>query len=305
MPENPIFSENSSLLSPTELDKISKLFVNNFQTNKIRLTGGEPLARKDFNEILDNFKHEDYASVNFGITTNGLLLHRYFQKLIDTRVTSVNLSIDSLVPEKFAFITRQPKSAAVRVFKNLDDILIPNVDKITLKINVVLMKNFNSDEIVDFCNLCKDHPIEVRFLEYMPFDGNKWSKAKVFTNKEIEKNLFDQGVIRLPPDSINDVARFYKKSGWAGRVGIISTVTSPFCGGCNRIRVTADGQLKNCLFSEGELDLRGILRDEKVLRSEGNLDRILIEKIEENVRSKKFSRDLDTLSSRPMVRIGG
>lgn len=263
------------------------------------------MARKDVNEILDNFKHEDYSGVNFGITTNGLLLHRYFQKLIDTRVTSVNLSIDSLVPEKFAFITRQPKSAAMKVFKNLDDILIPNVDKITLKINVVLMKNFNSDEIADFCNLCQENPIEVRFLEYMPFDGNKWSKAKVFTNKEIEEQLFDQGVTRLPPDSINDVARFYKKSGWEGRVGIISTVTSPFCGGCNRIRVTADGQLKNCLFSEGELDLRGILRDEAVMESGENLDRILIEKIEENVRNKKFSRDLDTLSSRPMVRIGG
>lgn len=172
-------------------------------------------------------------------------------------------------------------------------------------INVVLMKNFNSDEIADFCNLCKENPIEVRFLEYMPFDGNKWSKAKVFTNKEIEEQLFDQGVTRLPPDSINDVARFYKKSDWEGRVGIISTVTSPFCGGCNRIRVTADGQLKNCLFSEGELDLRGILRDEAVMESGENLDRILIEKIEENVRNKKFSRDLDTLSSRPMVRIGG
>ena len=132
MPENPIFSPNSSLLSSSELDRISRLFVKTFSVNKIRLTGGEPLARKDFKDIINNFKHPDYNHVRIGITTNGLLLDRYFNDLVEANVTGFNLSIDSLVPEKFSFITRQNKKSALRVYKNFEDILLTNLDSIVL-----------------------------------------------------------------------------------------------------------------------------------------------------------------------------
>jgi len=256
------------------------------------------MARRDFRDILKNFKGEDYRDINFGITTNGLLLNRYFDDLVEANVLNINLSVDSLIPQKFSFITRQPLRSVEKVYKNMHDILLNNLDKVRVKLNVVLMKNLNDDEIGPFCELAKSHPIEVRFLEYMPFDGNEWSKKKVCSVEDVEARLHAEGVTRIAPDSIHDVAKLYTGAGWLGRIGVISTVTSPFCGGCNRIRITADGALKNCLFSEGELNLRDLMRA-------GCSDDELVAAIRGDFADKKFSRNLDKLSSRPMVKIGG
>merc|ERR1711879_325899 len=137
------------------------------------------MARKDFREILTIFREKEFHGVKFAITTNGLLIHRYFDDLMSTDVMNMNLSIDSLVAEKFAFMARQPLKSVERVFDNFDNILMQNTDRLNLKINVVLMKNFNDDEIPVFCEIAKNNSIELRFLEYMPFDGNHWSLAKV------------------------------------------------------------------------------------------------------------------------------
>lgn len=156
-----------------------------------------------------------------------------------------------------------------------------------------------------FVELAENFPnVEVRFLEYMPFSGNSWERSKVLSEKDclnILSRKFDKNMVRLPPESLHDVAKFYTLPGYnqqeqqQPKIGFISTITSPFCGGCNRVRVTADGFMKNCLFSENEVDLKSVLHDQDML----------LEKILENIKNKKFSRNLDKLSSRPMVRIGG
>jgi len=300
MPEDVTFSKNSNILTADEIDKISKFFVEKFGVTKIRLTGGEPLIRKDFSTILKNYTQNIFSNVSFGITTNGLLIDRHIDQLISQKF-KINLSMDSLIPAKFAFIASQPIMSVNKVFKNFNSLLLPQADSMKLKLNVVVMRNFNEDEIIDFIELTRENPIEVRFLEYMPFEGNKWSRLKVATLKDIENSMekhYGEKIKRLPPESIHDVTKLYKHEDFKGKVGLISTITSPFCGGCNRIRITADGCMKNCLFSENELDLRTLLRN--------NCDDDELERaIRDHIETKKFSRDLDRLSSRPMIRIGG
>ena len=174
-----------------------------------------------------------------------------------------------------------------------------------------MINKFNEDELNDFKKLAELYPIEVRFLEYMPFSGNRWEREKVISERKVLEILnsesnsdSDQKLQKLPPDTLNDVAKFYSTKNFKGRLGFISTVTSPFCSGCNRIRITADGYMKNCLFSENETDLKEILRDGGLV-DEIELYEKLCEKISENVRLKKFSRNLDKIGDRPMVKIGG
>ena len=300
MPEDVTFSKNINLLTASEIDRISKFFVEKFGVNKIRLTGGEPLIRKDFSTILKNYTQKIFSNVDFGITTNGLLIDRYIDQLISQNFR-INLSMDSLVPTKFAFIARQPLMSVNKVLKNFNSLLLPQADSIKLKLNVVVMRNFNEDEIIDFIELTRENRLEVRFLEYMPFEGNKWSRLKVATLKDIENTMdahYGEKIRRLPPESIHDVTKLYKHEDFKGSIGLISTITSPFCGGCNRIRLTADGCMKNCLFSENELDLRKLLRD-------NCSDDEMESAIRDHMKTKKFSRDLDRLSSRPMIHIGG
>lgn len=168
------------------------------------------------------------------------------------------------------------------------------------------MNNFNEDEIPNYLELARDYPVEVRFLEYMPFDGNSWEIKKVVSEQTVlskmERYLLarQEKLVKLPPESLNDVAKFYRSNdpNFQGKIGLISTITSPFCGGCNRVRITADGFMKNCLFSENETDLKQILRSD-------SSDFEIMAQIDQNIQNKKFSRNLETLSSRPMVRIGG
>ena len=296
MPEDVEFSKQ--VLSPNQIHQISKVFVNNFGFNKIRITGGEPTLRKDFSEILANFRKLEVP--NKGITTNGLLLHRYYDQLVSAGFTKINLSLDSLIPEKAAFISKTNLPTINKIQKNLNNILIPAAEnnQIKLKINVVTINNFNDDEIVDFVELAERYPnsIEVRFLEYMPFSGNKWELQKVMSEKQLLEKLSksNKELILQPPRHLSDVAKIYQTSSGA-KIGFISTITSPFCAGCNRVRITADGYMKNCLFSNNEVDLKPVLNDEEQL----------MKAIQQNIYKKKFSRNLDEISERPMVHIGG
>ena len=250
---------SKQVLTPNQIHQISKVFITNFGFNKIRITGGEPTLRKDFNGILANFQKLEVP--NKGITTNGLLLHRYYDQLLAAGFSKINLSLDSLIPEKAAFISKTNLPTINKIQKNLNNILIPAAENnhIKLKINVVTINNFNDDEIVDFVELAERYPdsIEVRFLEYMPFSGNKWELQKVMSEKQLLEKLSNSNkeLILQPPRHLSDVAKIYQTSSGA-RIGFISTITSPFCAGCNRVRITADGYMKNCLFSNNEVDLK-------------------------------------------------
>nr|WP_294789139.1 GTP 3',8-cyclase MoaA [uncultured Flavobacterium sp.] len=248
-------SPKASLMTAEEIFAIAQTFVQN-GVNKIRLTGGEPLLRKDFPEIVSKLSD---LNISLSITTNGILIDRHIETLKQFNIKKINLSLDTLVSSKFASITL--RNQFDKVIDNLH--LLLNND-FQVKVNVVLMKGFNDNEIVDFVKLTKFLPISVRFIEFMPFAGNEWDRSKMVSQQEILSlvgNVFSSEEIQKLEDEKNFTSRNYKIKDFQGDFGIISSITNPFCDSCNRIRLTADGKIKNCLFSNSETDLLTAFRN--------------------------------------------
>jgi cyclic pyranopterin phosphate synthase len=301
MPEHGIpLSPAKELMTAAEIGKFAEIFVG-LGVKKIRLTGGEPFLRKDFREIaalLATFP------VQISITTNGILLDRNLDYLNSLGIKHLNFSLDTLQEPKFAALTRRTGFQ-----KTMDNLYEAISAGFRMKINSVLMKGENDDEIVDFVRFTKDLPIAVRFIEFMPFDGNKWNKSKLVSEAEIlgqvEKAFGREKLISLP-DEKNLTARKFKIEGFQGEFGIISSVTNPFCGTCNRIRLTANGRIKNCLFSNLETDLL------KVMREGGNVEELILESIYHKKAVRAGMDSLEKLSdpelhgqNRSMIAIGG
>ena len=255
MPEEGIkLTPKPHLMTTDEIVSIAQTFVN-LGITKIRLTGGEPLVRKDAKEIMLGLGK---LGVNLSITTNGILIPNFIETFKEAGIKTVNVSIDSLVKDKFNAITRREYFDIVQ--KNIDLLLQENFN---VKLNVVLIKSFNDNEIIDFINLTKSKNIQVRFIEFMPFSGNQWDKSKLVSYAEIMETIqseFKFTQIERLQDAPNDTAKNFKIHSHLGSFAIISSVTNPFCSTCNRIRLTADGKLKNCLFSNSETPLLEILR---------------------------------------------
>ena len=247
MPEEEYeFTPASRLMQKDEITELSKLFVAN-GVNKIRLTGGEPLVRKDAADIILSLSK---LPVKLTITTNGSRLDDFLEVFRQSTIKSLNISLDTLQPEKFQLMTR--RNQFDKVMHNIN-LMIKN--NFHVKVNVVVMKGLNDNEINDFIERTKDTPVHVRFIEFMPFSGNHWTSNKVFTWQEILQVIESKyDTIRLK-DEINDTAKKYMVPGHTGTFAVISTMSSPFCSGCNRMRLTADGKMKNCLFSKTETDL--------------------------------------------------
>lgn len=293
-------SPKASLMTADEIFSIARTFVEN-GVDKIRLTGGEPLLRKDFPEIASKLAT---LGVALSITTNGILIDRHIDTLKLYGITKINLSLDTLIASKFHSITL--RNQFEKVVGNLH-LLLNNDFKV--KVNVVLMKGFNENEIVDFVKLTQYLPLSVRFIEFMPFAGNEWDRSKMISQNEIlselEKNFPSKEIEKLE-DEKNFTARTYRIKDFQGDFGIISSITNPFCDGCNRIRLTANGKIKNCLFSNAETDLLTPLRNGESIT---NL-------ISESIKNKKKVRagmvtleemDDPTLhfDNRSMIAIGG
>lgn len=301
MPEEGVqLSPKSHLMTYEEIYNIAKLFVDHGVT-KIRLTGGEPLIRKDISVILEKLST---LPVELSITTNAVIIDKFIDVLKSNGVKSINVSLDSLDREKFKHITRRDQFETV--YANL---LLLIKEGFKVKVNAVLMKGFNDNEIIDFIKFTKDLPITVRFIEFMPFDGNKWDMSKMVSYadvmNEVKSSFSETDLIRLQ-DAPNDTSKNYQIKGYKGRFAIISSVTNPFCDSCNRLRLTANGQLKNCLFSATESDLLTAFREGK------DIEPI----IQKAVRAKfKMRGGMDTLeklqepklhnNNRSMITIGG
>ncbi|CAD0003013.1 GTP 3',8-cyclase MoaA [Flavobacterium chungangense] len=293
-------SPKASLMTAEEIFAIAQTFVES-GVDKIRLTGGEPLLRKDFPEIVAKLST---LEVSLSITTNGILIDRHIDVLKQAGIKKINLSLDTLIASKFHSITL--RNQFEKVIDNLHLLLNHHFQ---VKVNVVLMKGFNDNEIIDFVNLTESLPIAVRFIEFMPFAGNEWDRSKMVSQKEIlsqvEEN-FSLDEIQKLEDEKNFTARTYKIKGFQGDFGIISSITNPFCDGCNRIRLTANGKIKNCLFSNSETDLLTAFRNGESIT----------ELISASVKSKKKVRSgMVTISemddpnlhfdNRSMIAIGG
>jgi len=298
MPEEDYdFTPASRLMQPDEILSLARLFVAQ-GVKKIRLTGGEPLVRKDAAEIISSLGK---LPVELVITTNGTRIAELLPTLIAAGIKTINISLDTLQPEKFMLITRRDVFHQVR--SNIELLL---QHKITVKINMVVMKGLNDNEITDFIEWTKHNPIQIRFIEFMPFSGNKWTSNKLFSLEEI-LTVVEQEYTVLPVKAEpHDTAKSFMIPGHEGSFAVISTMTAPFCSTCNRMRLTADGKLKNCLFSNGETDLLTALRKgEEILPL-----------IKANIWSKKkelggqldkhFEQlDADSINNRSMITIGG
>jgi molybdenum cofactor biosynthesis protein A len=242
------------LMTTDEIVTIAQTFVN-LGVTKIRLTGGEPLVRKDAKDIIQRLGK---LGVELTLTTNGILVHDFIDTFKEAGITTLNVSIDSLKKDKFNQITR--RNYFQKLIENLD---LLEKNNFNIKLNVVVIKDFNDNEIIDFIELTKERNIQIRFIEFMPFDGNQWNKEKLVSYAEIlsQVNTFytEENVNRIQ-DKPNDTAKNHEITSYKGSFSVISSVTNPFCSTCNRIRLTADGKLKNCLFSNTETSLLDVLR---------------------------------------------
>lgn len=262
MPEEGVeLSPSRELLTTPEIVMLSSLFVSQ-GVNKIRLTGGEPTVRRDIVPLM----HQIGALRSRGlrelcITTNGISLHRKLESMVEAGLTGVNMSLDTLDPWQFQLMTRRKGLDAVQ--KSMDRILELNKHGagIKLKINCVVMRGVNDGEIVPFVDMTRDKELEVRFIEYMPFDGNKWNRAKMLGYDEMLHRIREEhpGLEKVQ-DHRNDTSKTWRIPGFAGRIGFITSMTHNFCGTCNRLRITGDGNLKVCLFGNAEVSLRDLLR---------------------------------------------
>ncbi len=189
-------------------------------------------------------------NIKLAVTSNGTRLHQFENVLEASQIHSINISLDTLKAEKYKLITRRDQFAIVK--QNIETFINKGF---YVKINVVVMKDFNDDEILDFINWAKNVPVHVRFIEFMPFAGNRWTSNKVVSMDEILQMIGKEYEFFSQKGEKNDTEKKYQIPGHAGSFAIISTMTKPFCDSCNRMRLTADGKLKNCLFSKGETDL--------------------------------------------------
>ncbi|MEO5684495.1 MAG: GTP 3',8-cyclase MoaA [Chitinophagaceae bacterium] len=298
MPEEEYdFAPAAKLMQPKEITALASIFVQQ-GVKKIRLTGGEPLVRKDAAEIIQSLSA---LSVELTLTTNGARLHEFDTILQKAGIRSVNISLDTLQPDKFMLITRRNIFTQVK-----DNINLMLKQGLHVKVNVVVMKGLNEDEINDFIEWTRHTPVHVRFIEFMPFTGNRWTSNKVLSFHEVLEIIAKQYTFVPLAGKAHDTAKGFAVPGHAGTFAVISTMTEPFCGSCNRMRLTADGKLKNCLFSSYETDLLTALRNgEDVLPLiHGNI------RAKEKELGGQFTTALQTfeaanIQNRPMITIGG
>ena len=250
--ENIRFMPSAKLMQADEIDTIAGVFVK-LGVKKIRLTGGEPLQRKDAEDVLTALSK---YPVELTLTTNGSKANDFLPVFKKSGIKSINVSLDTLNAEKFLFITR--RNIFQKVWNNIQ-LLID--EGFHVKVNCVIMRGINDNEIIDFIEWTKNRPVHVRFIEFMPFNGNQWNDKKVFSFREILEVAESKYSFLRMKDGLNETAKKYKPYNHEGTFAIISTMSAPFCGNCNRMRLTADGKMKNCLFSKGEVDILSALRN--------------------------------------------
>ena len=331
-------SPPAHLLTTPEIVYLSSLFVSQGVT-KIRLTGGEPTVRRDIVPLMQSIGAlRDKGLQELALTTNGIALYRKLDSMVEAGLTGVNLSLDTLDPFQFQIMTRRNGFDAV--MKCIDRILEMKKlgASIKLKVNCVVMRGLNERDIVPFVELGREKDVEVRFIEYMPFGGNKWSEGKMISFQEMLDIIrVKYPGLRSVPGHKNDTSKTYEVPGFVGKVGFITSMTSDFCGTCNRLRITGDGNLKVCLHGNEEVSLRDILRKDndgepidqaafdrirqiEIDRHQGRLsdrttlgwgerERELLDIIGLAVKRKAEKHadmgDLKSMTNRPMILIGG
>ncbi|WP_373649629.1 MULTISPECIES: GTP 3',8-cyclase MoaA [unclassified Schlesneria] len=296
------FMEKSELLTFEEIERFVRIAVP-LGIDKLRLTGGEPLVRRELKELVSRLAAIDGIK-DIGLTTNGILLADQAEGLYQAGLRRINVSLDALTPEKFKKFTR--REGFERVIEGIQAAQQAGFQPV--KINAVSVRGMTEEELVPFGHFAREMGVEVRFIEYMPLDAdNAWERGKVLYAHEIVERLSAEimPLRSLDPDAGDGhggpATDFVFEDG-IGRIGFISSVSQPFCMSCNRIRITADGKLRNCLFSLDETDVRSLLRS-------GAADQQIVDAIRASVAAKKEGHEINTARfiqpARPMHSIGG
>lgn len=252
-PEN--YRDHDEILSWAELERLARIFAG-LGIQKMRITGGEPLVREGVEEYIA--KLHAMGVPDLSITTNGQLLAERCEKLMAAGLRRINISLDSLDPVKFEKITRTRSYDAVR--RGID--VVQGSRLAPAKVNAVLVRGINDDEVEAFGAFARETGVIMRFIEFMPLDADRhWSRAQVVPAAEVFERINAQWKLEQIPHEKSETARKYRfADGAAGEIGLIAPVTQAFCGHCSRIRLTADGKLRTCLFSKEDRDLRAQLR---------------------------------------------
>jgi cyclic pyranopterin phosphate synthase len=249
--------DRADVLSYEELARLAGL-LGRMGVHDVRLTGGEPLARRDLHHLVALLAADPHIQ-DVSLTTNGYLLRKQLPALVGAGLRRLNVSLDSLAPDRFFELTR--RDALAEVLDGLEAAEeYPQLRPI--KVNVVAIRGFTEDEVLRFAELARRKPYEVRFIEFMPLDADRaWGRDRVLPNAEVRAMIDAVHPLVALGRETSGTATRYEFADGAGRMGFISPVSHPFCSDCNRIRLTADGRMRTCLFSLNETDLRGPLRD--------------------------------------------
>lgn len=299
MPETPEWIPNEKVLSFEEITRLVRIF-SKFGVDRVRISGGEPLVRKDIEGLVGLIAH--VAGIErTGMTTNGFFLKEKAQSLKDAGLQSVTVSLHSLKPERFSFVTQVNSHS--RVLEGIR--AAKKCDFDSVKINAVIIRGYNEDEVLDFATMAHDEGFNMRFIEYMPFDGKKnWGMDKVVSADEILSKIRERYEL-IPLERENGSTSVnYRFVDGSGEFGIISSITRPFCSDCDRLRITADGKIVPCLFDTHEYDVASLLR-------RGASDNEISQFLKDSVKLKapgvetliKASSELKHV--RPMYRTGG
>ncbi len=288
--EDPGFMQHNQLMKPDEIEAIAQTFVE-MGIKKIRITGGEPLVRKEAPEIIERLGQ---LPVELAITTNGALMHLYPETFKKAGLRAINVSLDTLRTEKFKAVTK--RNQGQRVLKNIEQFIREGFH---LKVNMVVNRSTNQQELLDFVEWTRNVPVHIRFIEFMPFQGNSWEWEQMVPYQEMLDMLETYYPIERLQDKPNDTSKNYRVEGFEGTFAVISSVTAPFCETCNRLRLLADGQLRNCLFSDEQVNLM------EAYRQGQDIEPLILE----NVHHKYWQQGGKQLSQettlQSMVSIGG
>jgi cyclic pyranopterin phosphate synthase len=248
--------DRADILSFEEIQRLVALLAA-MGVRDVRLTGGEPLVRRDFPRLASMLSEVDDVA-DLSLTTNGFLLERDAEALVRAGIHRFNVSVDSLQRDRFFQMTR--RDALPQVLRGLE-LLASFPEAHPIKVNAVAIRGFTEDELIPFAELARSSDFEIRFIEFMPLDADQaWTPEQVLSGEEIRAAMHAVHPLEPMPREPHATARVYRFADGRGKIGFINPVSEPFCADCNRIRVTADGRLRTCLFSLGETDLRTVMR---------------------------------------------
>ncbi|MEY3806156.1 MAG: hypothetical protein RIR69_968 [Actinomycetota bacterium] len=262
MPEEGLnWLDRAEVLTFEEIERVARLCVERFNVDSLRLTGGEPTVRAHLPRLIERLaalRLSDGRKPDIALTTNGATLRSIAQQLRDAGLDRINISLDSLQRERFLAMTRRDELD--NVLAGIDEAVATGFEKV--KVNSVIERGTNDDEIVALATFGRERGVEVRFIEFMPLDAtNEWEKQKVVTQDEIVSMISEVYPLEQIPARGAAPADRWRYLDGRGSVGVIPSVSHPFCGDCDRVRLTSDGQFRTCLFATNEFDLKSIMRN--------------------------------------------